>query len=1792
MDILATQMCEDNDFMPTQRFVPSTQSEAIQEHTQIGVLTINCNTYPINRGINKIGRHPHSDIVLNDQTVSKKHAEIEANSREASAWICDLDSSNKTKLNNIILRPNRCYELKDGNVLEFGMVRAIYNVCGSMDESLIPETPAPNRLKKQNLIIPATPDSSLDNVSVIPATQSDNKESMFRYPSLPIKTSIGSTRKSSLQDSSIDVSLNDSRSATKEHSVGEHRISIHDMETQNSIESHNETDDDIHDVETQKICLTKKIRALAKSSHSQATNIHDLETQCEEDDAPAEVSDIHNVETQHDISIHDMKTSKQIDLIRKDTAGDDSASNIANLETSETKEGKKLTNEKDDVRNAVTREGEINISTSHPNDADKVEDKVEDTETADSPQKDLQLSLTNSDDDNLTECDESRNLLGSQPLVEFLEDNYEPSNDANLKSSSPKRVSDANDRDTSNKSTDDENIFDAATQVSKVNESPSKDAPQSVDYPFKARSLVDDSNDTDEDCVFQMYSYNRRKDSEKSSKSQLSDSEDSTTDEEGRFAEIALKQKQNVSNCFANHNGSRGGKCEASTSKDSEDLFDKLTQPVNWRTPNKKDTVKEVSFDAPTQVIDAKNPENNEKTNDDTRTMEDVDMAPTQIIRRSSNSPVKEINPLVSLTRKKGASDEEDISEIDNNAPTQIINIAEKATHETDESSSTLDPLKAIEIEDPGIVDIDYEMASTQRISDIEKEISDTCKDVSESSKSSDSIERNLNAMFKDVDDERIEEQPQISTQVLKNVLESPQCKDKLPDKNESSVDGKPTAENKPRKSTRVRKLKQSATESPSNLISNKILDAKNASEERVEEQPQKSPQVFKSASKSPERETANVDSDSSTRKSTRRSIRSRKTPVVESNDNESQSSENYFSTLTSTRKRRILLDFQDSSEPDERKKLNEKTVNEETTSKSIDTANNENISDVSSKSVPKCSSTPKSILENQSTELEHLSTPTSSKKKKNKESKAVELTSEKTNIPKRDEESGECSKNTDGQASSGSVDGEQRQQLCTILENDEDILAGLPEVRISGTISNPASPDSSKSEYRININRNQPRQVSVRIAPKREASRKSTRKSAVRKNMENSEPYRAVNKLNSSAILKSLLNSFSNNFEVNKMSAFGNVDEKVNQIVKGSVKELMPESSCKSKGSDSVPQSKSIASVDLQKERTRSSIESNRGTCNSPKEKADSSSVFQVGKEALVEKAAAEPAKRNVRRTTRGGKRSYSMVNTIESSDPKKRKQDVKVDVSAGSTDRKENGISGRRLSSSILNFVTRGDPPVNLSESSNANLDKEVVIKIPRYTPTGSMSPSTPTELVTKENGSNKTAGLRRRSSLVNTQVVSNVASKRNQKIDQHVQMRNNVNQKTTSGIKPSSEDISSEVGEESQEVEMIMNNSLKEQSIASNVETGIGKNSRGAQTRGKKRGNTNVRADDTTENSSSASSSIVYESDDQHFEAPTSKAKRARITRNTSSTSISESVKKTERTSRLPVRSTRHNQKSITDSSMEENTETTANETAVANVTRGKHSKRKTGKAKIEKQKDLINETTDTETSSSVENASVLSTPSRSRRSMSSSFSMASPLKMKHHVLFTGISNNDYGKLLKKLGASQVEDPAKCTVLVTDKVRRTFKFLCALARSIPIVSIDWLVDSEKSGHFMDLESYILKDPTAEANFRFTLSKSLEKAKDHKLLEGYTIVLTSNVTPPPLPELKSMIISCGGKPLVRPPQSWPQKAVIISRMEDMANAKKFLAKAPKTVTIQSTEFLLTGILRQELDFSEFKLT
>lgn len=59
----------------------------------------------------------------------------------------------------------------------------------------------------------------------------------------------------------------------------------------------------------------------------------------------------------------------------------------------------------------------------------------------------------------------------------------------------------------------------------------------------------------------------------------------------------------------------------------------------------------------------------------------------------------------------------------------------------------------------------------------------------------------------------------------------------------------------------------------------------------------------------------------------------------------------------------------------------------------------------------------------------------------------------------------------------------------------------------------------------------------------------------------------------------------------------------------------------------------------------------------------------------------------------------------------------------------------------------------------------------------------------------------------------------------------------------------------------------------------------------------------------------------------------------------------------------------------------------------------------------------------------------------------------------VLFTGVVDEAGERVLARLGGSMAKGVADMNVLVTDKVRRTVKFLCAVAKGVPIVTTHWL-------------------------------------------------------------------------------------------------------------------------------------
>lgn len=194
------------------------------------------------------------------------------------------------------------------------------------------------------------------------------------------------------------------------------------------------------------------------------------------------------------------------------------------------------------------------------------------------------------------------------------------------------------------------------------------------------------------------------------------------------------------------------------------------------------------------------------------------------------------------------------------------------------------------------------------------------------------------------------------------------------------------------------------------------------------------------------------------------------------------------------------------------------------------------------------------------------------------------------------------------------------------------------------------------------------------------------------------------------------------------------------------------------------------------------------------------------------------------------------------------------------------------------------------------------------------------------------------------------------------------------------------------------------------------------------------------------------------------------------------------------------------------------------------------------------------------------------------------VASSSRTTHQVLFTGFSDTKQESIVRQLGGSVVDLPESCSVLVTDKVRRTYKFLCIMGQGKPIVSPQWLVQSQRSGCFLDPWQFVIKDHESESKFKFQLKESLEAAARTNLLAGYSVYVTPSVKPP-TSEMKGIIENCGGVFMTQAAtKSWPVKSFIISCLDDKACWSK-LKKSGKPIV--GPELLLLGILQQKLDLT-----
>ncbi|KAI5777221.1 hypothetical protein EDC01DRAFT_679167 [Geopyxis carbonaria] len=105
----------------------------------------------------------------------------------------------------------------------------------------------------------------------------------------------------------------------------------------------------------------------------------------------------------------------------------------------------------------------------------------------------------------------------------------------------------------------------------------------------------------------------------------------------------------------------------------------------------------------------------------------------------------------------------------------------------------------------------------------------------------------------------------------------------------------------------------------------------------------------------------------------------------------------------------------------------------------------------------------------------------------------------------------------------------------------------------------------------------------------------------------------------------------------------------------------------------------------------------------------------------------------------------------------------------------------------------------------------------------------------------------------------------------------------------------------------------------------------------------------------------------------------------------------------------------------------------------------------------------------------------------------------------------------KFLRTNGGKQLASPAltACNFLVIGpgELKRTPKFIVAVAHGIMVVEEQWVLDSKTAGYWVDPDPYILRDPIREKEWKFKLSDAIQRGKDgkNKVLTGKTVYLTA---------------------------------------------------------------------------------
>ena len=253
-----------------------------------------------------------------------------------------------------------------------------------------------------------------------------------------------------------------------------------------------------------------------------------------------------------------------------------------------------------------------------------------------------------------------------------------------------------------------------------------------------------------------------------------------------------------------------------------------------------------------------------------------------------------------------------------------------------------------------------------------------------------------------------------------------------------------------------------------------------------------------------------------------------------------------------------------------------------------------------------------------------------------------------------------------------------------------------------------------------------------------------------------------------------------------------------------------------------------------------------------------------------------------------------------------------------------------------------------------------------------------------------------------------------------------------------------------------------------------------------------------------------------------------------------------------------------------------------------TRYSHRTRSAGAVDSETAVDRTNSTASTPNHATRRTSSKSRTPIHSAaHTRSSSASVSLPLSSSPVLLFTAIDYAPYNADIERLHGSITTDPLAATHLITNKVRRTDKFLIAYSVTPHLQSLQWLEDSLRVGRWESEEAGRLVDEEAEAKWGFVLS---ERRVRSGWMDGWQVWCSDSVLPSRA-SMKGIVEAAGGRmreanvDAKRGREAEKDKVLLIGCEADKSACMEWTRAG---FTVYDKEVLLTGVLRQRVDVDQ----